>query len=123
MVIGKNYLKEEFYLNSYSTIDVLNKLYDAKLMRFACYESGKVLSVSADRKPETIEIISKVILDLNRYELESSKYLDIAIEDDRISLTHLVIIHEETHIPADEIYWDQEYKSFNFREAVESSEE
>lgn len=119
-MLGKNYLNQRFYDNSYAVVYALNLILEENHMTTKeFYENGGILQLEAERNKETLEILGEIISDINRYELESSKYFNSPIKENNIDLTHLVILHEITHGLQDEIHWDKEYQDFNFKGAIE----
>jgi hypothetical protein len=119
------FLTEEFYNQSYLSIDVLNKLVESKDNLVAdrdMYQSGKFLFMEVFDNENSREILKKIISDFDAYKLfNNEKYP--SDKDTEIGLSALQDLHLSYHGYEDEIMWDNENECFEFRCAIESEED
>lgn len=108
----KIFFTELFYSDRQATIDVLNDLKEADLIiNEDIYANGSILFAEAIDLPETRQILSKVISDIDQYWKENNDCFIDSVTDIPLNL----LDDEFTHHFKDEIYLDDDTEIFFYR--------
>lgn len=113
----KPFFSEEFYTNPNATLDVLNKLNKNKFIKERdMYTSGEFLIFEVLRNESTLEIVSKIISNIDAYSEENKK--SYTYNRDGLDFSLLVDEYNQVFDSEYEIMWDAENADFCFAMAL-----
>jgi hypothetical protein len=104
----QQFFTDEFYNNSITTVNVLNKIIQKKLADVDMYASGEFLSMEVYETDEAYNILSSIISDVDEYK----KYNNKRYTDDHIGMSALHALHLEYYGRAREIKWSHTLHQF-----------